>query len=130
MRLRITGVTALALCLAVNAFAPRAGAQTWPPKAYRGGAPRIAQRARFVGMHGSVRVGYGNDPKICAEYNVKVAPKACQQVFTAPWDITITPLDTCDKVSPDAYVNGRNDKYGHGRVNAGNAVARAVDMRP
>lgn len=60
--------------------------------------PRIAQRARFVGMHGSVRVGYGNDPKISAEYNVKVDPKACQQVFTAPWDITITPLDTCDKV--------------------------------
>ena len=61
--------------------------------------PRIAQRARFVGMHGSVRVGYGNDPKICAEYNVKVEPKACQQVFTAPWDMTITPLDTCDKVA-------------------------------
>jgi len=61
--------------------------------------PRIAQRARFVGMHGSVRVGYGNNPKISAEYNVKVAPKACQQVFTAPWDITITPLDTCDKIS-------------------------------
>ena len=61
--------------------------------------PRIAQRARFVGMHGSVRVGYGNDPKICAEYNVKVAPKACQQVFTAPWEMTITPLDTCDKIA-------------------------------
>lgn len=60
--------------------------------------PRIAQRARFVGMHGSVRVGYGNNPKISAEYNVKVAAKACQQIFTAPWDITITPLDTCDKV--------------------------------
>jgi inosine-uridine nucleoside N-ribohydrolase len=60
--------------------------------------PRIAQRARFVGMHGSVRVGYGNNPKISAEYNVKVAPKACQQVFTAPWEITITPLDTCDKI--------------------------------
>jgi inosine-uridine nucleoside N-ribohydrolase len=60
--------------------------------------PRIAHRARFVGMHGSVRVGYGNDPKISAEYNVKVAPNACQQVFTAPWDITLTPLDTCDKI--------------------------------
>lgn len=33
--------------------------------------PRIAERARFVGMHGSVRVGYGNDPKIAAEHNVK-----------------------------------------------------------
>ena len=60
--------------------------------------PRIARRARFVGMHGSVRVGYGNNPKVSAEYNVKVAPKACQQVFTSLWDITITPLDTCDKV--------------------------------
>lgn len=61
--------------------------------------PRIAHRARFVGMHGSVRVGYGGDKKIAAEYNVKLAPEACQTVFTAPWDITITPLDTCDKIS-------------------------------
>ncbi|HEX5220860.1 MAG TPA: nucleoside hydrolase [Verrucomicrobiae bacterium] len=60
--------------------------------------PRIAQRARFVGMHGSVRVGYNNDPKITPEYNVRVAPQACQVAFTAPWDITITPLDTCDKL--------------------------------
>ena len=61
--------------------------------------PRIAERARFVGMHGSVRVGYQNDPKICAEYNVKLAPRACQVTFAAPWDVTITPLDTCDKIS-------------------------------
>ena len=61
--------------------------------------PRIAQRARFVGMHGSVRVGYNNDPKITPEYNVKIAPQACRAVFTAPWDITITPLDTCDKLN-------------------------------
>lgn len=60
--------------------------------------PRIAQRARFVGMHGSVRLGYNNDPKISAEYNVKLAPQACQVAFTAPWDVTITPLDTCDKI--------------------------------
>jgi inosine-uridine nucleoside N-ribohydrolase len=60
--------------------------------------PRIAQRARFVGMHGSVRVGYANNPKITAEYNVKLAPQACQVAFTASWDITITPLDTCDKL--------------------------------
>ena len=26
---------------------------------------------------------------------MKADPKACQQVFTAPWDMTITPLDTC-----------------------------------
>lgn len=61
--------------------------------------PRIAQRARFVGMHGSVRVGYNNDPKISPEYNVKLAPAALQVAFAAPWDVTITPLDTCDKIS-------------------------------
>ena len=60
--------------------------------------PRIAQRARFVGMHGSVRVGYGGSTNIAAEWNVKAAPKACQQAFTAPWEMTITPLDTCGLV--------------------------------
>ena len=57
--------------------------------------PRIAERARFVGMYGSVRVGYGNSSKISAEWNVKANPKACQKAFTAPWEMTITPLDTC-----------------------------------
>jgi len=57
--------------------------------------PGIARRARFVGMHGSVRRGYGNRPRISAEYNVRADPKALQAVFAAPWDITITPLDTC-----------------------------------
>ncbi len=57
--------------------------------------PGIARRARFVGMHGSVRLGYGGSKKISAEYNVRAAPKALQAVFAAPWDITITPLDTC-----------------------------------
>jgi len=61
--------------------------------------PRIAARARFVGMHGSVRVGYNRDPKISAEYNVRRAPQACQAVFAAPWEVTITPLDTCDQIT-------------------------------
>lgn len=60
--------------------------------------PRIAKRARFVGMHGSVRVGYGGNKKPAPEYNVVQAAQACQIVFTAPWEITITPLDTCDRV--------------------------------
>ena len=57
--------------------------------------PRIAQRARFVGMHGSVRKGYGGTPKISAEYNVRADSPACQAALSAPWDIVITPLDTC-----------------------------------
>jgi inosine-uridine nucleoside N-ribohydrolase len=60
--------------------------------------PRIAQHARFVGMQGSVRLGYGTKEP-CAEWNVKADPKALQAVFTAPWDITITPLDTCGLVT-------------------------------
>jgi len=61
--------------------------------------PRIAQRARFVGMHGSVRGGYQGAKQPIAEWNVKCDPKALQQVFAAPWDITITPLDTCGLVT-------------------------------
>jgi inosine-uridine nucleoside N-ribohydrolase len=60
--------------------------------------PRIALHARFVGMDGSVRLGYGGSKQPCAEWNVKAAPEAMQAVFAAPWDITITPLDTCGLV--------------------------------
>jgi inosine-uridine nucleoside N-ribohydrolase len=61
--------------------------------------PRIARRARIVGMDGSVRKGYGGSPQTCAEWNVKAAPKAAQQVLQAPWEVTITPLDTCGLVT-------------------------------
>ena len=57
--------------------------------------PRIAEKAEFVGMHGSVRRGYGGSPKPSPEYNVKAYVKEAQKVFTAPWKMTITPLDTC-----------------------------------
>lgn len=57
--------------------------------------PGMARRARFVGMHGSVRRGYNGSSKISPEYNVRANPKALQAVFAAPWEITITPLDTC-----------------------------------
>ena len=59
--------------------------------------PEIAQRARFVGMHGSVRRGYGGSA-IAAEHNVHEYPQSCIKAFTAGWDVTITPLDTCDVV--------------------------------
>ncbi|NOZ40688.1 MAG: nucleoside hydrolase [Planctomycetes bacterium] len=60
--------------------------------------PRIAEKARFVGMHGSVRKGYGGSGEVSAEYNVRVDAKACQAALSAPWDIVITPLDTCGLV--------------------------------
>ncbi len=61
--------------------------------------PGLAAKAAFVGMHGSIRKGYGNSKKPAAEYNVKANVPAAQKVFSAPWrHITITPLDTCGLV--------------------------------
>ena len=67
--------------------------------------PRIAEKAHFVGMHGSLRKGYGGQDKVSAEANVRNHTDACQKVFTAPWEMTITPLDTC------GIVQLRSDKY-------------------
>ncbi len=67
--------------------------------------PRIAEKAEFVGMHGSVYRGYGGNPKPSAEYNVVAFVKESQKVFTAPWNMTITPLDTC------GLVNLKGQKY-------------------
>ena len=61
--------------------------------------PRIAQRARLVGMYGSVRLGYDGSKTVSAEWNVRADAKSCQKAFTAPWEITITPLDTCGLVT-------------------------------
>jgi len=63
--------------------------------------PRIARNARFVGMHGSVRRGYQGSAETHAEYNVKQHSDACQKAFTTPWEMTITPLDTCGLVVLD-----------------------------
>ena len=61
--------------------------------------PNIAKKARFVGMQGSIRRGYGEKSKPEKEYNIVSFIKASQTVFTAQWDMTITPLDTCGMVS-------------------------------
>jgi len=67
--------------------------------------PSIVERARFVGMFGSIRRGYGGSQQVCAEYNVARDPKSCQAAFAAGWDVTITPLDTC------GLVKLRGEKY-------------------
>ena len=60
--------------------------------------PSIVENARFLGMHGSLYVGYGGKPEPSAEWNVKSDTTALQQVFAAPWDCTIMPLDVCGLV--------------------------------
>jgi inosine-uridine nucleoside N-ribohydrolase len=68
--------------------------------------PRIAERANLVGMYGSVRRGYGGSKEVSAEWNVRADPKACQKALSAPWDITITPLDTCGIVTLEGDLYG------------------------
>jgi inosine-uridine nucleoside N-ribohydrolase len=60
--------------------------------------PSIVERARVVAMVGSVRVGYRGQPGAMAEYNAVVDVPAVRAVFAAPWDVLITPLDTCGTV--------------------------------
>ena len=62
-------------------------------------APEIVGKSRFIGMHGSIRKGYNGIDKPMKEYNVLKHKAACQKVFSTPWDISITPLDTCGIVS-------------------------------
>jgi inosine-uridine nucleoside N-ribohydrolase len=61
--------------------------------------PRIAGRARFVGMDGSVRRGYEGKKDPDPEWNIKAAVPAAQRAFAAAWPMIITPLDTCGLVS-------------------------------
>jgi len=68
--------------------------------------PALAARCRFVGMHGSFDIGYGDRPPAAAEANVKGDPAALRAVLAAPWrDVVLTPLDTCGsiEISGDAY---------------------------
>jgi inosine-uridine nucleoside N-ribohydrolase len=81
--------------------------------------PAIAQRARFVGMHGSVRRGYGGSKKVAAEYNVRANAPACQRALSAAWPVVITPLDTCGLV----HLTG--DKYRRVR-DSDDPIAKAI----
>lgn len=57
--------------------------------------PSIISKARFVGMHGAIKVGYGGQPPVVPEANVRGNPAALKAVFAADWECSITPLDTC-----------------------------------
>jgi inosine-uridine nucleoside N-ribohydrolase len=63
--------------------------------------PSIAGNAHFIGMYGSIRLGYVGDETPAAEYNVRVDPASLQAAFAAPWECTITPLDTCGLIVLD-----------------------------
>jgi len=72
--------------------------------------PRIASNARYVGMQGSIYKGHGGKGEPSGEFNVACNPEALQAVFAAPWEKTITPLDTCSVVTlrGERYKNVRD----------------------
>ena len=61
-------------------------------------SPPLTGNSRFIGMHGSLRRGYQGALSPMKEYNVKKHTASCQRVFETPWDISVTPLDTCGTV--------------------------------
>ena len=60
--------------------------------------PRIAGKARFVGMHGSVRMGYGKRRRPARSTTSGCTRGSARRSSRAGWDMTITPLDTCGLV--------------------------------
>lgn len=60
--------------------------------------PDIANRVRFVGMFGSIYKGYRGAPGPISTFNIGRYSYSAQQVFTAPWEMTVTPTDTCSLV--------------------------------
>ncbi len=87
-------------------------------------APQIAARAHFVGMHGSVRVGYRGATTPSAEYNVYADIHAARMTLSAEWkDATITPLDSCGSV---VIAGERYRRYHAFATTHGNSVAGAV----
>lgn len=82
-------------------------------------SPLIAERSRFVGMHGSLRRGYLGAQKPAREYNVRLHALSCKHVFESNWDKTITPLDSCG----DVFLEG--DRFAR-LLNSGSDSARIV----
>lgn len=63
--------------------------------------PSIARKINFVGMHGSIDIGYGGGEP-AAEANVRSNVDAFRVTLQADWkSFEITPLDTCGFVAVD-----------------------------
>ena len=61
-------------------------------------APDLVSNSRFIGMHGSLRVGYLGKAKPSREYNVRKHTQAAQRTLGVPWNFTLTPLDSCGDI--------------------------------
>jgi inosine-uridine nucleoside N-ribohydrolase len=85
--------------------------------------PSIAAKANFVGMQGSVYIGYGNSNHAVPEFNVVTSIAASQTVFAAHWhSMAITPLDTCG----DPHMKLTGDEFAAIKSAAGDPRVRAI----
>jgi inosine-uridine nucleoside N-ribohydrolase len=82
--------------------------------------PEIARKARVVAMAGSVYEGHAQGDPPIAEFNVLCDVAAFRALITAPWDVTLSPLDGC------ARLVLRGDRYA--RVQASQAPRARVVM--
>eukprot|EP00944_MAST-04C_sp_MAST-4C-sp1_P013726 g13726.t1 len=70
--------------------------------------PRIAKRANFVSMAGSIYKGYGNSNTPAAEFNIASAVEEAKTVFKAKWLTSYNvPLDTCGEIVIDGEAFNR-----------------------
>lgn len=83
--------------------------------------PQITDNSCFVGMQGSIRIGYGGSPTPHIEYNVLSDIQACRAVFQARWEKTITPLDTCGNI----VLSGKNFER---ILNCHNPIVNAIKV--
>ena len=63
--------------------------------------PQVVKNANIRAMMGSIYKGYDDAFSPSAEYNVELCPECANQLLHAGWNITITPLDTCEYVVLD-----------------------------
>jgi inosine-uridine nucleoside N-ribohydrolase len=81
--------------------------------------PSIAGKARVVAMAGSVYQGHAQGSPPVAEFNVLCDLAAFRALVSAPWDVTLSPLDGC------AGVVLRGERYARVRASQ-TALARVV----
>ena len=60
--------------------------------------PEIVERAKFVGMHGSINMQHEGKRGAIPEWNVCSYMRDANEALSADWDKTITPLDTCGNI--------------------------------
>ena len=77
--------------------------------------PRVAEKAKIIMIGGSIYNGHGLDViQKASDYNVRADIPSVREVFNAPWDITMIPLDVTAHivVGDDCYqriLSHRND---------------------